>query len=635
MSVDHVPDDPNVKFLLDTRGIIIACSTGGDSLGLDSGGLIGKPYAELMVPGHAGGAHGGGVPEAGSSCRCTDGHVRLVLQDGSHLHAHVHVDPLLSSDGEVHGSLLTVSKIGLYETAKKLLRESDRRFRVFANSVSDHAICMLDPEGRVLDWNLGAQRMTGFYSEEIVGRHFSSFFPAGLGSSELPARLLRQAKKAGRAEIECHLLRSDREDFPAKVVLEAIQESDGNLLGFAKIIRDLTQKQQIERHLHEIREQFAHTQKIEALGQLTGGIAHDFNNALQGIISSLEVALLGFDRDTPAPAQRYIEMALEAAIRAGRLTRQLLGLAHRQTPPDQPIEVQEVVQSVRELLERTLGDGVALKTSAAEGMPFLACDGSQLESALVNLAINARDAMNGKGQVTIAARTCTPDEARAAAKLELVQATYVEIQVSDNGPGMSDDTHAKAMEPFFTTKPKGHGTGLGLTMVHGFVTQYGGGMNIQSVLGQGTTVSLYLPGCDDPDAAPNTSPSNLADLEGFRVLVVEDNDTVRRSIASRLQQLGCEVQETSSSNEALTLLTTGDPCDLLLTDIDLPGMDGYELSHQARTRLPLLRVILMTGYADGAMPAFEVASDDTEVLVKPFDMGALVNKARMLLKPCD
>jgi PAS domain S-box-containing protein len=486
----------------------------------------------------------------------------------------------------------------------------------------------------VVDWNLGAQRITGFATREIVGRHFATFFAEKQIASKLPARLLQRAAKTGRAETECPLVRSNGEAFPAEVVLEAIHESDGSLLGFAKIVRDLTRQRLIEQRLHEVREQIAHSQKIEALGQLTGGIAHDFNNALQGITSSLEVAALNLERDMPGQARHYVEMALDAALRAGHLTQRLLSLARRQAPANHRVAIQNVLHSLRELLERTLGDGIVLEMELAKEAPPVLCDGGQLESALVNLAVNARDAMGGQGRLAIATRLCTPDEPGLSVQLDHANDAYLEISVVDDGPGMDEDTRRRALEPFFTTKPEGHGTGLGLSMVHGFVTQYGGAIDIQSVPGRGTRVLLYLPCCGGQATSPRVREAELEpDLSGYRVLMVEDNEIIRHSVTSRLRQLGCQVLEAASGSEALALLSGGQPCDLLLSDIDLPAMDGYELSRRARARFPLLRVILMTGYANGAAPGAEPDEPDTEILIKPFDMGALITKARMLLQP--
>jgi PAS domain S-box-containing protein len=624
--------------MLDSEGRIVACNTEGGSLGGHIADVApGNHYAALL---DADSTPLGLLDQArengGVSGPDAEGRFWMMRRDGQRFLAHVCVDAMRDANGTLHGFAMTARDTGLWRTADDLLRESERRFRLFVNSVSDHAICMLDPTGTVLDWNLGAQRITGFSSRAIVGHHFSTFFPEKQQAGERLARLLRRARDNGRAEIECQLVRSDGAEFPAVVVLEAIQESDGSLLGYAKIMRDLTRQRLVEQRLHEVRRQVAHSQKIEALGQLTGGIAHDFNNALQGITSSLEVATLNLERESPGQAAHYVEIALNAAMRAGCLTQRLLSLARRQASINHRIPIQHVLQTVRELLERTLGDGIALRFELARDVPQVLCDGGQLESALVNLAANARDAMAGQGQLTITSRTCAPDDPGLPLQLDPIYRTYLEIVVCDDGPGMSDEVRQHVFEPFFTTKPEGEGTGLGLSMVYGFVTQYNGAIDIQSAPGEGTRVLLYLPCCAEKADAPHVSEARPApDLSGYRVLMAEDNEIVRHSVTSRLRELGCQVLEAASGSEALALLSEGQPCDLLLSDIDLPVLDGYELSRRARERFPHLRVILMTGYANPPPFGSPPSDANTELLIKPFDMGALITKARLLLLPPD
>jgi PAS domain S-box-containing protein len=622
-------------FTLDAEGRIVACNTEGGSLGgRIAGAAPGHHYTALLDADSEPCSLLDQAREAAGACPDAEGRFWMTRRDGQRFLAHVCVDAMRDAGGKPHGFAMTVRDTGLWRTADDLLRESERRFRLFVNSVSDHAICMLDPTGTVLDWNLGAQRITGFSSRAIVGHHFSAFFPERQQAGEWLPRLLRRARENGRAETECQLVRSDGGEFPAVVVLEAIQESDGSLLGYAKIMRDLTRQRLVEQRLHEVRKQVAHSQKVEALGQLTGGIAHDFNNALQGITSSLEVAALNLERESPGQAAHYVEMALNAAMRAGGLTQRLLSLARRQASANHRIPAQHVLQTVRELLERTLGDGIALRFELARDVPQVLCDGGQLESALVNLAVNARDAMAGQGELAIASRVCAADDPDLPVRLDPVYRTYLEIAVADDGPGMSEEVRQRAFEPFFTTKPEGEGTGLGLSMVYGFVTQYNGAIDIQSAPGEGTRVRLYLPCCAEKADPPHVSEARPEpDLSGYRVLMAEDNEIVRHSVTSRLRELGCQVLEAASGSEALVLLSEGQPCDLLLSDIDLPVLDGYELSRRARERFPHLRVILMTGYASASPFGGPSPDADTEILIKPFDMGALITKARLLLLP--
>lgn len=547
----------------------------------------------------------------------------------------VHV--LKGHQEHAHGFAMVLRDLHLNRLTHDRLRECERRLRLFMQGTPEHAICMLDRQGIVLDWNLGARRLTGFATDDIVGCPFSTFFSDAPGEPTLSTQLLQSAASENPVKVECELVHANGSRFPAEVEVQAIHESDGPLIGFAALIHDCTQQALMETRLREARGQLVHAQKIEAVGRLTGGITHDFNNALQGIIGSLELGSVSLDQGSTVQARHHMLASLHTAMHAGRLTQRLLSLLRRHNSPSHLINVSRVLRSMRELLGRTLGDDITLDVADADELPLLACDGDQLESALVNLAVNSRDAMSGHGHVQIRCRLCTQDDTDVRIALGPAHSTYVEIAVADDGPGMSDDVLQRAFEPFFTTKPEGHGTGLGLSMVYDFVEQYHGAVDIRSIPGSGTCVLLYLP-CDSAnaaEAAPLRSESPVPDLHGFRILVVEDNDTIRRAVATRLRQLGSDVTEAASGNEALSLLASNAPWDLLLSDIDLPVVDGYELCSQARKRLPDLRVILMTGYADAEWLEENDLGDSTEALLKPFDMADLLSKAHSLLQPAD
>jgi PAS domain S-box-containing protein len=628
LPVDHA------IFILDRHGYVAAVHAGETLFGIHrSRDLIGKHYASLYS-----GSRSSELLDAALNTDDAQSPARLETwlpqAHGRRIRVEISMHALKGDDASVHGFAMVVRDMHLHKRLLDRLREQERRFRLFVNSVADHAICMLDLHGNVLDWNLGVQRMVGHTAQAVTGKPFSLFFGPSPRANELASQLLHAAGQSGRANAECELRRADGESFPAEVTVEAVHESDGALLGFALVVHDRTQQHVAERRLREAREQIVHAQKIEAIGHLTGGIAHDFNNALQGIISSLELASLSLDRHHAAQARRHVMVSLDAALRAGRLTQRLLSLARRQSSSSQRTNAAKVLHSMRELLDRTLGDDIALDVSFPDDLPPLACDSGQLESALVNLAVNARDAMGGHGHLRMSCRLLSPDDSGVQVPLDAAHDAYIEIAVTDDGPGMSEDVRRRAFEPFFTTKPEGRGTGLGLSMVYGFVNQYGGAVDIRSMPGAGTCVLLYLP-CDK--TALETSPSKdrrpAPELRGFRILVVEDNETIRHSIAARLRQLGNEVSEAGSGDEALSILAGGRSWDLLLSDIDLPTMDGYELCCHARERLPDLRVILMTGYADSKWLDLDGLDSATEALIKPFDMGDLLAKARLLLQP--
>lgn len=536
-----------------------------------------------------------------------------------------------------HGFAMILRDLRLNRRTNDRLRECERRLRLFMQGTPEHAICMLDPHGHVLDWNAGMRRITGLPARDIVGHPFSALFPDAPQPSPLSAQLLQWAAIGNPVKVECELARAKGTPVPAEVEVQAVHADDDTLVGFAVLIHDCTQQKVMEQRLREARGQLVHAQKIEAIGRLTGGITHDFNNALQGIISSLELSALHLDMDNATQARHHMTASLHTAMHAGRLTQRLLSLLRRHAPPTQLINIAKVLQSMRELLGRTLGDGITLEVSHVDDLPCVACDGDQLESALVNLAVNSRDAMSGHGHMRISCRLCTQNDSSVRVALGPAHDSYVEIAVADDGPGMHEQVLQRAFEPFFTTKPEGQGTGLGLSMVYDFVAQYGGAVDIRSSHGAGTCVLLYLP-CDSTavaEAAPLKNGNPPPDLHGFRILVAEDNETIRHAVAARLRQLGSEVAEAASGNEALSLLAGDRAWDLLLSDIDLPSIDGYELCSQARKKLPKLRVILMTGYADSEWLEYNDLGEATETLIKPFDMGDLLDKAQLLLQPAD
>ncbi|WP_243042406.1 hybrid sensor histidine kinase/response regulator [Dyella sedimenti] len=618
-------------YLLNRRGRIVACNYEGVITHPHRAeDLLGREFLALYATdAESGQAIRDALRRVSSGARHIQKEMPLRRRGGQRFHALVSVDALRSTDEGVKGFVVIICDRSDRKGAEDRLRESERRFRLLVKSVADHAICMLGQDGTILDWNLGAQRMTGFGASHITGQHYRIFFHPHDRAREQPERLLRRAAQNGQVEYECDLARVDGQQFPACLTLESVQNNDGSLLGFACIIRDITEQRLAEQRLREAREQIAHSQKVEAIGQLTGGIAHDFNNSLQGIISSLEMAMVFLEDSPNEQARHYVQVSQEAAMRAGGLTQRLLGLARRQAPTNHRTDVGPLLWSMRDVLARLLSDGITLEVQVEDDLPPLACDGGQLESAILNLAINARDAMGGNGYLLLCG--CL-DPREDAAQDDPPNRQYVEISVADNGQGMDEETLRRACEPFFTTKAKNQGTGLGLAMVSGFVAQHGGKVAMQSKPGCGTVVSLVLP-CSGAGASAPTEEPNLPepDLAGFRVLVVENDHAVRASISARLNQLGCQVFEATTGREALLTFAACPSWDLLLSDIDLPELDGYELCREARRQFPRLRVILMTGYVDSELLRHEFTDRYTESLLKPFDMGALLTKLRLLM----
>jgi PAS domain S-box-containing protein len=345
----------------------------------------------------------------------------------------------------------------------------------------------------VISWNAGAERIKGYRTEEIVGQHFSRFFTAEDREAGLPALILDTARSEGRFEGEGLRLQKNGQRFHAHAVVNVLRDKRGELIGFAKLTRDITERVEIQKELRRTQEQLAQSQKMEALGQLTGGMAHDFNNMLAIIIGAFELCQRALQRGDANKALRYVAGGLDGAHRAAELIRRLLAFARQQPLSPKPLNANGLVQNMSEILRRTLGTHIELETVLAGGLWPMRADQSQLESALINLATNARDAMPAGGKLTIETSNAHLDDRYAMLHIDVPPGQYVLIAVTDTGVGMTPDQIAKAFEPFFTTKEIGQGTGLGLAQVYGFTKQSGGHARIYSEAGQGTTVKLYLP----------------------------------------------------------------------------------------------------------------------------------------------
>ncbi|GAB0113678.1 ATP-binding protein [Acidisoma sp. C75] len=374
---------------------------------------------------------------------------------------------------------------------------------LLVREVVDYAIFMLDVSGRVVTWNAGARRIKGYEEAEILGSHFSRFYTPEDRAAGLPDEAIETARATGRFTTEGWRCRKDGSRFWAMVVIDAIRDQ-GRLVGFAKVTRDLTERREAQLALEASREQLFQAQKMEAVGQLTGGLAHDFNNLLTGIIGSLSLMESRLASGQTAELPRYIAAAQGAAGRAAALTHRLLSFARRQTLEPVLVQMERLLLGMQDLLQRSVGEAVTLEIACAEDLWPVLCDANQLESAILNLCINARDAMPEGGQLGIRAGNL-PAGAAPVRAAGLAEGDYIEITVADNGTGMTPEVLARAFDPFFTTKPIGRGTGLGLSMIHGFAKQSGGGATIRSSLGAGTVAAILLP------RAPATAASGSAE----------------------------------------------------------------------------------------------------------------------------
>jgi PAS domain S-box-containing protein len=556
-----------------------------------------------------------------------------VRKDGSRFWAMVVIDPI-RRDGDLIGFAKITRDMTEQHAAHLAALETERRFRLLVQGVTDYAIFMLDPEGRVANWNTGAARIKGYTEADIVGQHFSRFYTPEDLDARVPWTALETARREGRFEAEGWRLRKDGTRFWASVIIDAIHDETGTLIGFAKITRDLTERREAQLQLQQSQAQLFQSQKMEAVGQLTGGLAHDFNNLLTGISGSLELLKMRIAQGRMGDLERYIISAQGATARAAALTHRLLAFARRQTLVPKPTNVNKLIAGMEDLIQRTVGPAIKLETVLGIGVWPTLCDPNQLESAILNLCINARDAMPDGGQLTIETSNGWIDQP-AGRQRDLQPGQYVVISVTDTGTGMAPDVLARVFDPFYTTKPLGQGTGLGLSMVYGFARQSDGQVRLYSELGQGTTARLYLPrhrGEAEREEEPARHEIMPQAEAGETVLIVDDEPTVRMLVTDVLEDLGYAAIEAADSASGLKVLQSDVHIDLLITDVGLPGgMNGRQMADAAREKRPRLKVLFITGYAENAAIGNGHLLPGMHVLAKPFAIERLAARIKDII----
>jgi PAS domain S-box-containing protein len=507
-----------------------------------------------------------------------------VRKDGSRFWAHVVIDPIYNEEGVLLGFAKVTRDVTDRKEAEDRLRESEQRFRLLVQGVTDYAIYMLSPEGTVTNWNSGAERIKGYTHDEIVGSHFSRFYTPEDQAAGVPKRALSTAATAGRFEAEGWRVRKDGTRFWAHVIIDAIHDDEGKLLGFAKITRDLTEKKRTAEALEAANAALYQAQKMESIGQLTGGIAHDFNNLLSVLSSGLEV--LAMQRGGEGGDTRTVESMRRAVDRGARLTQQLLAFARQQPLQAETRSLNRIITAFEPVLRRAGTTGIEFEVDLDRKAHSATIDSARFESALLNLVVNARDAMPDGGRIVIATSNVTLGHHEAGS---LPAGEYVKVTVSDTGTGMPPEVVARAFEPFFTTKEVGKGTGLGLSQVYGFIKQSDGEVVIESRPGKGTTIAIYLPA-----VVAEAQEDRRSHVE--RVLIVEDEPDLMDVAASLFTSMGYDVLTASSGREAMDLLEQRD-IDILFTDVVMPnGMDGLQLATYTRTHYPDTKIMLASGY---------------------------------------
>ena len=638
-TIESLPDERRLQllvhavvdyalFLLNPEGFIVSWNPGARRLkGYEEVEILGQHFSRFFTPED----QRRGLPKTVLLTAAKEGRFESegwrVRKDGSKFWALAVLDAVRDEQGELLGFV----KITRDMTQRREALESEQRFRQLVESVVDYAIFHLDPNGVVSTWNAGAERIKGYKPAEIIGSHFSRFYTEGDRAAGIPVKALETARATGRFEAEGWRVRQDGSKFYASVVIDAIRDSTGEIVGFAKVTRDITERMEAQRKLQETQEQLAASQKMEAVGQLSGGIAHDFNNLLMIVIGNMETVKRHARESNNPNMQRALDNAMRGAHRAASLTQRLLAFSRRQALNPKPLDLNKFVAGSADFLGRSLGEAIEIETVGAAGLWTVEIDSNQLEVALLNLAINARDAMPKGGKLTLEAANAILDREYCQSNPEVTPGQYVMLSVSDTGVGMSKDVLARAFEPFFTTKELGHGTGLGLSQVYGFVKQSGGHLKIYSEVAHGTTVKIYLPrhfGTDDDDQLIDGELLGQGE-NGENILIVEDDDDVRAYLTDVLRSLGYGVVNAGNGKLALDLLNQSKiHIALMLTDVVMPGMTGRELAASATKLRPDLKVLYMTGYSRNAISHHGRLDPQLDVLQKPITQSELATRIR-------
>jgi PAS domain S-box-containing protein len=558
----------------------------------------------------------------------------------------------------VVGCLVFVTDVTMMAQREQYLRkQQNARYDAVVDSAPD-VILTLDDEGRIQFANPAAISQFGYSYDQLAGQDSGFLFEtkhewlvtwrsAFENTQPVRTRELIAHRKDGSPsylEVSASRWKTGSRFFVTAILRDvserratdaALRASEGAARTAATALTELNQtlEQRVQdrtAQLMKAEEALRQSQKMEAIGSLTGGIAHDFNNLLHVISGNLH--LLKRDVAGNAPAERRVKNALDGVARSAKLSSQLLAFARRQPLVPKVINLGRFIRDMEDIIRKAVGDGVTVETVLGAGLWNTLIDPGNVENALLNLAINARDAMEGQGRLTIEAGNAFLDSDYVRAHAEVMRGQYVMIAVTDTGSGMSPDVVQQAFEPFFTTKPEGRGTGLGLSMVYGFVRQSGGHIKIYSEVGQGTTIKIYLPRSlqtedllVDIESMPVTGGSEM-------VLVAEDDESVRETVVAMLNDLGYRVLKAKDANSALTIIESGMPIDLLFTDVVMPGpLKSTELARKARERMPHLAVLFTSGYSENAIVHSGRLDDGVELLSKPYSREALARTLRHVL----
>jgi PAS domain S-box-containing protein len=541
-------------------------------------------------------------------------------RDGREIPVEIGLNPVQTRRGLF--VLATVLDVSERLENERRIRESEEQFRLLVEGARDHALYMLDPRGLVVGWNVGAERILGYRSEEILGQHYSVLLDEPDRVAGKADAVLALAAERGRYEEEAWRVRRDGQRFLANSVTTPLRDAEGQVRGYVRVSRDVTERARFEERLRQ-------SQKLEAIGTLAGGIAHDFNNILAGIMGYGELVR----RALPVGSQTRedLDMMITAATRGRDLVRRILTFTRQREPAREPIGLVRPVEEALQLLRASLPTTIAFEQRVHPLTPKVAVDEAQVHQILMNLATNAAHAMPGGGRLRVSLEPVHLDEAYCGEHPELQPGLHAKLCISDTGTGMSEDVLTRAFEPFFTTKPQGHGTGLGLSLVQGIVRGAGGAVVVRSRLGEGTTFELYLPG-----SAPAGSEHQLRMRPGVRdrkhILFVDDEPHLTELGRRLLESFGYAVTAYESSLQALEdFRAHPEDFDLIVTDNTMPHMTGLNFVAAAQRIRADVPTLMVSGIAE-VMEAEELhARGVTELLSKPYDPLALEAAVARLL----
>lgn len=605
-------------YMLSPQGIVSSWNAGAERFkGYKAHEIIGKHFSNFYTPSDI----ASGLPDRALNTALTQGKFEdeglRVRKDGTQFWASVVIDPIRDADGQLIGFTKITRDITERKQAAEALKASEQQFRLLVQGVTDYAIYMLSAEGIITNWNAGAQRIKGFAASEVIGTHFSRFYSEEDRAANRPAIALNTAAANGGFESEGWRTRKDGSRFWAHVIIDPIRDDAGELIGFAKVTRDVTERRETALALAKAKDALFQSQKMEALGKLTGGVAHDFNNLLSVVANG--VALLRMTITEPNHVKTLDSME-RATSRGATLTQQLLSFARQQPLKQEKQDLNRVINAFETVLRRALKSSIEFKCKLARVLPPVLVDETQLEAALLNLVVNSADAVGVDG--TISVQTNLVELAELAVD-GLPAGKYVQVSVVDNGEGIAPDILSRVIEPFFTTKPVGKGTGLGLSQVYGLMQQSNGGMKIESITGSGTTVSLYLPALDF-----EVIDEQQAQKKSHKALVVDDQPDVLDMAAELFRTLGYDVFSASNGTDALALLERNQDIGLLFSDVVMPGMSGVELARSARGLVPAIKIILATGYVAEVVAKEARDLNSFPIISKPYKIADIVQHLR-------